>query len=47
MSSQVKDGSEAAYQTLSLVFNQRVSNVVASVLVAYHIIHTVLVMVLK
>lgn len=47
MSSQVKYGSEAAYQTLSLVFNQRVSNVVASVLVAYHIIHTVLVMVPK
>lgn len=47
MSSQVKYGSEAAYQTLSLVFNQRVSNVVASILVTYHIIHTVLLMVLK
>ena len=43
MSSQVKYGSEAAYQTLSLVFNQRVSNVVASILVTYHIIHTVLI----
>lgn len=47
MSSKVKDGSEAAYQTLSLVFNQRVSNVVASILVTYHIIHTVLLMVPK